>query len=159
MRKMNKCRSPHQSLTARSLSDVTVSLRECTCSHFLLFVWGGLALVGSTAKPEHHSTDKTRREKIHHKHSGEIVRLPPQTATPAARSPVSSDGHEIYRYGLNCSDGWSRSAEGRRAADVSWVVMMAGEREREGEKLLALFLYSLNRGIHTVCSGVFFLTR
>lgn len=39
---------------------VTVPLRKCTCSHFLLFVWGGLALGRYWAKLEHQSAQKTR---------------------------------------------------------------------------------------------------
>ena len=42
---------------------VTVSLRECTCSHFLLFVWGGLADLHRT-KPQHQSYKKGRKETV-----------------------------------------------------------------------------------------------
>ncbi|KAL7395341.1 hypothetical protein ABVT39_014813 [Epinephelus coioides] len=44
-------------------SAVTVPLRKCTCSHFLLFVWGGLALGRYGAKLEHQSAQKTRKKK------------------------------------------------------------------------------------------------
>ncbi|KAA8588493.1 hypothetical protein FQN60_009838 [Etheostoma spectabile] len=42
---------------------VTVPLRKCTCSHFLLFVWGGLALGRYGVKLEHQSEQKTREKR------------------------------------------------------------------------------------------------
>lgn len=44
---------------------VTVPLRKCTCSHFLLFVCGGLAALGRYgAKLEHQSAQKTSKKNI-----------------------------------------------------------------------------------------------
>lgn len=51
-------------LTVTHPHSATVPLRKCTCSHFLLFVWGGgLALGRYWAKLEHQSAQKTREIK------------------------------------------------------------------------------------------------
>lgn len=60
-------RGPSSSSSSSSSSahhrGATVPLRKCTCSHFLLFVWGGLALGRYWAKLEHQSANEPRSEK------------------------------------------------------------------------------------------------
>lgn len=39
----HKCDDSHRDRRAAAAKRAVVALRKCTCSHFLLFVWGGLA--------------------------------------------------------------------------------------------------------------------
>lgn len=105
-------------------STVTVPLRICTCSHFLLFVWGGLALGWYWAKLEHPSLQKTKEEKCNknNNHHPGIVGLTSQTATPPAL--VFAGRTCNFQVCVKRSDGCG----GRwRLRDVRWVVMMAGD--------------------------------
>lgn len=95
-------------------SSVTVPLRKCTCSHFLLFVWGGLALGRYGAKLEHQSAQKTRKKRSAN------IRSPSHTATPSARLRISPDGHAIYRYVANVAMDGAASLQMNGAGDVRW---------------------------------------
>lgn len=105
---------------------VTVPLRKCTCSHFLLFVWGGLALGRYWAKLEHQSAQKPRgKRKKEKKERPANVGPPSQTATPPARLCISPDRHAIYRYVAEVAmDG----AAALKMMMCAGLVMVAGDR-------------------------------
>lgn len=116
-------------------SAVTVPLRKCTCSHFLLFVWGGLALGRHWAKLEHQSALKARKKKK--ERNGANIGSPSPIATLSARHCVPPDGHAIYRYVANVATDGAAALKMNGAGDVRWVVMMAGDWR-------AVFFFSLS---------------
>lgn len=103
-------------------SVATGPLRNCTCSHFLLFVWGGLALGRYWVKLEHQSATKARKKPPY---SGS----PSQSASRPAHLRVSPDGHAICRYVTKSAmDGAAALETSGAGGDVRWLVMMAGNR-------------------------------
>lgn len=95
---------------------VTVPLRKCTCSHFLLFVWGGLALGRYWAKLEHQSAQKPRGKRKKRETSKRRTAVADRdTARPSLY--ISGQTCDLQVCGRS-SDGWSRSA---KDDDVRWV--------------------------------------
>lgn len=97
---------------------VTVPLRKCTCSHFLLFVWGGLALGRYWAKLEHQSAQKPRGKKRKKRRK---KRKTSNTATPPARLCISPDRHAIYRYVAEVAMDGAAALKMNGDGDVCWV--------------------------------------
>lgn len=96
---------------------VTVPLRKCTCSHFLLFVWGGLALGRYWAKLEHQSAQKPRGKKRKKKKKKKKDQQHRDTARPC----ISPDRHAIYRYVAEVAMDGAAALKMNGDGDVCWV--------------------------------------
>lgn len=88
----------------------TGPLRKCTCSHFLLFVWGGLTLA-ETGASIGTGDDEIQPKEL--QTSG--------AATPSSCPSLRPDRHVISQVCAGGGGGWSRRRRMDGADDERWV--------------------------------------